>query len=339
MKQGLSQLQKFIAATKEDIIVLADKHTLKDCYPLLEADLPHFIVPYGEGYKNLDSCEFIWKKLIDLGATRKTTLLCLGGGVLCDMGSFAGGCFQRGMKVVLVPTSLLAMVDASVGGKNGVNFFGLKNYIGNFKEADETFICPEFLKTLPQKEFTNGYVEMLKHGLIADKEHYDEVKMSFLQDRYVISEITIMKSIGIKKRHVEQDFRDNGVRKRLNFGHTIGHAIESHSLAISDENKELSHGISVALGIIAECYISNKLLNFSKESLDEISVVFQKVISTLGQDIPDFSDLWPYLQHDKKNLGVGVNFSLLTNIGEAVHDQVVEKDLIEESVGFLRSLR
>lgn len=339
MKQGLAHLRQFIEEAKDDIVVLADKHTLKDCYPLLQEDLPHFIVPYGEGYKNLDSCEFIWKKLIDLGATRKTTLLCLGGGVLCDMGSFAGGCYQRGMNVVLVPTSLLAMVDASVGGKNGVNFVGLKNYIGTFKEASETFICPEFLSTLPQKEFTNGYVEMLKHGLIANKAHYDEVKMSFLKENYSLDESTIVKSISIKKQHVDQDFRDNGVRKRLNFGHTIGHAIESHSLAISDENEELSHGISVALGMIAECYISTKLLRFPKESLDEVSIVFQKVLRELGQDLPHFIDLWPYLQHDKKNSREGVNFSLLTELGQAVHDQVVQKDIIEESIVYLRGLR
>ena len=147
VNRGLDILQSFIREHQQNLIVVADKHTLQDCYPFLKADLPHFIVPYGEGYKNLNSCEYIWKKLTELGANRRTILLCLGGGVLCDMGAFAAGCFLRGIRTALVPTSLLAMVDASAGGKNGVNFLGFKNYIGNFKEPDFLFICPEFLQT------------------------------------------------------------------------------------------------------------------------------------------------------------------------------------------------
>ena len=197
LEQGIEILKSFIKEHQNKLIVVADKHTLLDCYPLLDLDLPHFIVPYGEGYKNLNSCEYIWKKLSELGADRDSILLCLGGGVLCDMGAFAGACFMRGIKTALVPTSLLAMVDASAGGKNGVNFLGFKNYIGTFKEPDYLFICPEFLKTLPYKEKVNGYVEMLKHGLIADASHYNAVKFLFLKDGEKLEEKLIFDSIEI----------------------------------------------------------------------------------------------------------------------------------------------
>ena len=339
MKKGLAQLQDFISSNKEDIIVLADKHTLEDCYPLLSIELPHFIVPYGEGYKNLNSCEYIWKKLTAIGATRHTVLLCLGGGVLCDMGAFAGACYQRGMRVALAPTSLLAMVDASTGGKTGVNFLGFKNYIGLFAKAEETFICPEFLDTLPYKERMNGHVEMLKHGLIADKKHYDAVKMLFLKENTTLDNSLIFDSIAIKQKHVEQDFKDEGVRKRLNFGHTIGHAIESHSLHMNEENESLSHGVSVALGMLAESYISTKIAGLSVEENHELSLVIQRLLSSVDEDIPSIDELLPYLIKDKKNSGDEINFSLLNAIGKCKQDYTVSVDLIKESLDFVRNLK
>ncbi len=322
-----------------NIIVLADEHTMNYCYPLLLEEVSSFIVPYGEGYKNLDSCEFIWKKLTEFGATRETILLCLGGGVVCDMGAFAAGCFQRGMKTVLVPTTLLAMVDASIGGKNGVNFMGYKNYIGSFSEAEEIFICDSFLETLSYKEKVNGYVEMLKHGLIADRLHYDQVKMLFLQENQHLEDQLILDSIAIKKNHVDQDFRDQGVRKRLNFGHTIGHAIESYSLTINDENESLSHGVSVALGMIVEAYISTKMVGLSKDELHELTMVLQRVVSGISDDIPTYEELKPYLIKDKKNTEQGINCSLIASIGEGVHDQYVKVSLIKEGLDFLANLK
>ncbi len=339
MKTGLQQLRSFVSSNKHKIIVLADKHTLQECYSLLQVDLPHLIVHYGENYKNLNSCEYIWKKLTDLGASRDTILLCLGGGVLCDMGAYAAACYQRGMQVALVPTSLLAMVDASVGGKNGVNFLGLKNYIGTFRKATYTFICTTFLKTLPKKEMVNGYVEMLKHGLIADENHYDQVKLFFLNDSLALDESLVMDSIAIKQQHVEQDFTDLGIRKRLNFGHTIGHAIESQSLAISDENKSLSHGVSVALGIIVESFISNKKRGLSEAKLNEISVVLQSIVSSLTNPLPSFQELLPYLLRDKKNKSTSINFSLLSQVGKSEHDCFVDQKTIEDGVEYLHKLR
>ena len=339
LKTGIFNLQTYVQKNQANIIVLADKHTMDYCYPLLLEEVSYFIVPYGEGYKNLDSCEFIWKKLTEFGATRETILLCLGGGVVCDMGAFAAGCFQRGIKTVLVPTTLLAMVDASIGGKNGVNFMGYKNYIGSFSEAEEIFICDSFLETLSYKEKVNGYVEMLKHGLIADRLHYDQVKMLFLQENQHLEDQLILDSIAIKKNHVDQDFRDQGVRKRLNFGHTIGHAIESYSLTINDENESLSHGVSVALGMIVEAYISTKMVGLSKDELHELTMVLQRVVSGISDDIPTYEELKPYLIKDKKNTEQGINCSLIASIGEGVHDQYVEVSLIKEGLDFLANLK
>lgn len=339
MKQSLPQLQDFVAQNADNIVVLADKHTLQDCYPLLGTEVPHIQVPYGEGYKNLNSCEFIWKKLTDFGATRNTILLCLGGGVLCDMGAYAGACYQRGMRVVLVPTSLLAMVDASTGGKTGVNFLHFKNYIGLFKKSEEVFICPTFLKTLPAAEMRNGYVEMLKHGLIANKEHYHLVKMLFLQDNTILDNELIYQSIAIKQQHVEQDFTDTGVRKRLNYGHTVGHAIESHSLYINDENESLSHGISVALGMVVESYISHKVAGLPAEELNEITLVLQRLVASVEEDIPPVEVLLPYLLKDKKNENEHINFSLLKSIGKCEHNYEVDVVLIAEALDFLRKLK
>lgn len=339
LRQGIAELQHFIKTNAQKIVVVADKHTLAECYPLLEADLPHFIVPYGENYKNLNSCEYIWKKLTELEANRNTILLCLGGGVLCDMASFSGACYQRGMRVVLVPTSLLAMVDASAGGKTGVNFLTFKNYIGLFSEAEETFICPIFLNTLPQKEVLNGYVEMLKHGLIADRNHYDAVKYLLLRTATKVSEQLIVDSIAIKKRHVVQDFKDTGIRKRLNFGHTIGHAIESHSLTINEENESLSHGMSVALGILVEAFISHKEAGLPEQELHEISMVLQPLLSSIADDIPDLPTLLPYLLRDKKNENTQINFSLLKSIGECQQDYYVPAERIEEGLQFLKNIK
>ena len=339
MEFGIVNLQNFVAQNKEHIIVLADKHTLELCYPLLGQDLNHFIVPYGEGYKSIQSCEYIWKKLMEFHATRQTILLCLGGGIICDMGAFAGACYQRGMRVVLCPTSLLAMVDASVGGKTGVNFLGFKNYIGLFKHSEDCFICPEFLETLPEREMLNGHVEMLKHGIIADKSHYDKVKMYFFNHKSVVTQELIAHSIGIKEKHVNQDFEDQGVRKRLNFGHTIGHAIESWSLANSRENEELSHGVSVALGMIAESYISHKIAELSDIEMDEISIELQGVVNSVDGELPSYKDLEKYLVRDKKNEDERINFSLISTIGYCRENYFVDEGVIEQSIVYLNGLK
>lgn len=339
VKNGLKHLKKFISEHEENIIVLVDKHTYASCYPLLDLNLPHILVPYGENYKNLNSCEYIWKKLVELNANRETTLLCLGGGVLCDMGGFAGNCYQRGMSVVLAPTSLLAMVDASVGGKNGVDFLGFKNYIGTFSKPSQTFICPEFLDTLPYLELVNGYVEMLKHGLIADQSHYDRVKLFFLKERHELLPQLIYDSIGIKTQLVEEDFKDLGVRRRLNFGHTIGHAIEANSLSVSEENEALSHGVAVALGMVVESYISYKMIGLPSDQLNEISTVLSGIVKSVYDEIPDIDELMPYLKRDKKNHNHLINCTLIKQIGEGDHDYEVEEGLIKAGLDYLKSLK
>lgn len=339
MNNQLSSLQHFVAQNANNIIVLADKHTMRDCFPLLGSEVRHIQVPYGEIYKNLNSCEFIWKKLANFGATRKNILLCLGGGVICDMGAFAGACYQRGMHVILVPTSLLAMVDASTGGKTGVNFLHFKNYIGLFREADEVFICPDFLETLPSVEMTNGFVEMLKHGLIADAPHYHSVKKFFSEEDKALDYQLIFDSIAIKKRFVDQDFRDVGLRKRLNFGHTVGHALEAHSLLTNDENESLSHGTAVALGMVVESYISHQEAGLSGDELHQITQVLQPLIAQVKEEIPALDILMPYLLKDKKNENQNINFSLIKTIGESEHNREISVATIAAGLAYLQKLR
>ena len=335
MTDKLEYLKTFVADHESKIIVLVDKHTYAHCYPLLGINLPYILIPYGENYKNLNTCELIWKKLVELSATRETILLCLGGGVLTDTGAFAGSCYQRGMRVVLAPTSLLAMVDASVGGKNGINFLGFKNYVGLFSKPNKLFICPEFLNTLPHDEMINGSVEMLKHGLIANRAHFDEVKDLFFSDSNVVSPALIHDSIQIKEDLVAHDFRDNNFRKRLNFGHTIGHAIEAYSIHTQDENEHLSHGLSVALGIVVESYISTKVAGLSDADLNEISSVLMSVIHPNIQHVPSLKELLPYLKRDKKNQDHHINFTLLSAIGVSNHDYFVEESMIESGLAYL----
>lgn len=339
MKNQLPRLQSFVEQNTSNIIVLADRHTLRDCYPLLGSEVRYIQIPYGEIYKNLNSCEYIWKKLVEFGATRNTILLCLGGGVLCDMGAFAGACYQRGIRVVLVPTSLLAMVDASTGGKTGVNFLHFKNYIGLFSEADEVFVCPVFLETLPSIEMTNGFVEMLKHGLIADAKHYHSVKEFFSEDDKALDYQLIYDSIAIKKRFVDQDFRDIGLRKRLNFGHTVGHALEAHSLFINDENESISHGTAVALGIIVESFISHQESGLSADELNQITQVLQPLALGVKEEIPKLEVLMPYLLKDKKNENKKISFSLIKAIGESEHNREISVGLIADGLAYLRKLK
>ena len=197
-------------------VVLCDQNTSTHCFPLLNASIPKIVIPSGEEHKTLESCNLIWDGLIRLGSGRFTTLICLGGGMISDIGAFAASCFQRGINFVLVPTSLLAMVDASIGGKCGIDYKYLKNYVGLFAEAEEIIICPEFLKTLPINEWRNGKIEMLKHGLIADKLHFNEMTREAVNEIDGINNLFIQRSIDIKLRHTLADYKELGIRKRLN---------------------------------------------------------------------------------------------------------------------------
>lgn len=330
---GLEYLANFVNSRDfEGVFVLADENTAQHCVPLLQGfDFEAITIDAGEETKSLATCESIFDILIERGANRKSLLINVGGGVVGDMGGFCAAVFQRGIYFINVPTSLLAMVDASVGGKLGVDYKGLKNYIGLFKEPLGNFIHPPFLKTLPEREIKSGFAEMLKHSLIHNADHWDELQE--VNPRRFKQWITT--SVTIKNDIVEEDLHENGVRKLLNFGHTVGHAAESWFLENSEE--QLLHGEAVALGMMVESYLSQK----NGLSEDELQTIVQRIQSFYSlPKLPEnnIDDLFTLMGADKKNTQLGINFTLLEQIGEATIDNYCTTDEIREAVAWYNNL-
>ena len=258
----------------------------------------------------------------------------LGGGMVTDLGGFAAATFKRGIPFINIPTTLLSMVDAAVGGKTGINFNGLKNEIGAFAPASEVIIDSEFLKTLDNENIMSGYAEMLKHGLISNQENWKElIKFDFCNDiNYDLLQQMIAKSVAIKEKVVEQDPCEKGIRKSLNLGHTIGHALESFSL--QSEHPSL-HGYAVAWGLVSELYLSHIKSGFPKDILWKTTTFIKEHYGKLHFSCKDYEKLYEFMTHDKKNESSdSINFTLLSNIGEININQTVSKEEIFESLDF-----
>ncbi|MEY4834170.1 MAG: 3-dehydroquinate synthase [Bacteroidota bacterium] len=314
------------------IFVLVDENTNEHCLPYFLSNLPTEIeieiieIEAGEENKNMYTCIDLWHTLIDLDADRKSILLNLGGGVITDIGGFVASTFKRGIDFINIPTTLLAMVDASVGGKNGVDLGNLKNQIGVINEPKSVIILSKFLETLPSNQMRSGLAEMLKHGLIYDKLYWNKLKnLNDLNTNDL--DILIKQSIEIKNEIVSQDLKENGIRKALNFGHTLGHAIESYSLE-SQDKKQLLHGEAIAMGMILESYLSYKLDFISKESYAEIKYIITDVFEKIVFDEADIQNIMNFLVFDKKNEFGNVQFTLLNKIGEIKINQIVDESLI-----------
>ncbi|MFN8316721.1 MAG: 3-dehydroquinate synthase family protein, partial [Chitinophagales bacterium] len=263
---SLSELQaqlQSITPQYSKLVCIADSNTILHCFPRLKVEANCIIILAGEEHKSISSCMSIWEQLTALNVDRNALILSLGGGMITDLGSFAASCFKRGIAHINIPTSLLGMVDASVGGKTGIDFMGFKNHIGVFDTACETYICSELLSTLPERELNSAWAEVIKHYLIHDAEAFIAFAKLDTKSNLTTNDIQrlIERAVAIKSHFVAQDPFDIGVRKALNFGHTIGHAIESHYLSTS---APLLHGEAVAMGLIAESYIS-----FFKEKISE----------------------------------------------------------------------
>ncbi len=322
-------IQSYISDQKPtDVAILVDEHTKELCLPLLsELKISKTIeVTSGEEHKQLATCSHIWEQLTSFGFDRKALLINLGGGVIGDMGGFCAASYKRGIRFINVPTTLLSMVDASVGGKLGVDFGPLKNHIGFFQLPDEVFICPIFLKTLPQNELRSGFAEVVKHALIQDSEHWKWLQQQSFPDLNWLE--VIKKSVAIKEEVVKEDPTEKGLRKILNFGHTIGHAIESYFL---DKDK-LLHGEAIAVGMICESYVSWSKGLLSEEALKEITTL---LIATYGQQkISEgaMEAIAPFMLQDKKNEGKLIQASLLKGIGNAIYDVEINKKNLLESI-------
>jgi len=339
---SLTQLVNFIKQGKYSrFFILTDENTSTHCLPLLkeklgdnEDDYDLIEINAGEESKDIDFCIGVWKMLIDFGADRKSLMVNLGGGVISDLGGFAASTFKRGIDFVHVPTTLLSQVDASVGGKTGIDIDSIKNIIGTFTQPKAVFIEYDFLKTLPERQILSGLAEMLKHGLICDVAYWDQLKVSDLKKP--AAEL-IYRSIEIKNKVVIEDPKEMGIRKSLNFGHTVGHAVETYSL-LNDGIKALSHGEAIAIGMICEAYLSHKKIGLSAGSLTEIVNVINKLYPKYDILESTFDELYTYMQKDKKNEDGKINCTFLQEIGQYSIDNICTKDELYESLRYYTSL-
>ena len=317
------------------IFILVDENSFKDCYPQLVEQVTVFKdaelieIESGEENKNIDVCLQIWSTLSELGADRKALFVNLGGGVIGDMGGFIASTFKRGIDFINIPTTLLAQVDASVGGKVGIDLNHLKNEVGVFNNPKAVFVNSEFLKTLDKRQLLSGFAEIIKHALIADAAYWKKVLSVNLTDLEALDKL-IETSIKIKNKVVIQDPHEYGLRKTLNFGHTVGHAIETCSLEEADSESFL-HGEAIAVGMICEAYLSYKLCNLPKEQLKEITDFIMERYPSLMIDHMDQQHLIELMSHDKKNEKGLINFSLLSAIGTCEINKTAHPDQIIEA--------
>ena len=326
--EGFDFLNRFVAEQHPSkIFLLADKHTNECCTPivlsLLATDIPLEIIEIeaGETHKHIDTCTQVWYALSELGADRKSLLINIGGGVVTDLGGFVASTYMRGIPFINIPTSLLAMVDASVGGKTGVDLGALKNLVGVINNPKGVLIYPDFLTTLPTEELRSGMAEMFKHGLISDEAYWHKMcNLSELTEAHLGS--LIYESVVIKNEVVTQDPTEKGLRKTLNYGHTLGHAIESYCL--QNPNRErLLHGEAIAIGMVLATYLSVKELGFSMEKCDEVKAVLGEYFKKQDFSYEEITDICQLMRFDKKNVSGNVHFVLLEAIGKPKIDCIV----------------
>jgi len=319
-------------ANYSKIFILVDEHTNTYCssafLQLLSTEIAIEIVELesGEINKNIKTCTEVWKVLTELGADRKSVILNLGGGVITDLGGFVASTFKRGIDFINIPTTLLGMVDASVGGKNGVDLGSLKNQVGTITNPKMVVIDTRFLATLPQNQMRSGLAEMLKHGLIADKKYWNEFLDLAAIDSIELDAL-IHNAISIKNEIVQQDPTENGIRKALNFGHTLGHAIESYFLENEDKTT-LLHGEAIAVGMILESFLSLEKKLISTEDYFQRKNTLKSLFGTVEILENDLTPICDLLIHDKKNEYGKVQFALLNGIGAVKINQEVDMDLI-----------
>ena len=343
-----------IGQTHDRIFVLTDETTRQLCWPRV-SDVEqlrgaHMVtIPAGDNNKNLQSTSHVWQELSEHGATRHSLLVNLGGGMVTDLGGFAASTFKRGIRFINIPTTLLSMVDASVGGKTGINFGGLKNEVGTFCDASCVVIDTGFLRTLDRDNILSGYAEMLKHGLISDKETWADLMNFDIEAIETIEAIDAIEtietietiesrslagllatSVAVKERIVSEDPHEQGIRKALNLGHTIGHAIESFYQG------QLLHGHCVAYGLVCELYLSCLKTGFPVDIMRQTVRFIREHYGTPAITCNDYPTLLSLMRHDKKNTAGHINFTLLADIGDIRINQLATDEEISEALDFLR---
>jgi len=329
--------QNLDQSSYSNILVLVDTNSFRHCYPRLKSQLPPHVlheIPPGESQKHIHSCLGIWEKLTLYHFDRKGLVINLGGGVIGDMGGFVAGTYKRGIDFIQLPTTLLSQVDASVGGKLGIDFQSYKNHIGLFANPQGVYIDPAFLDTLPENELISGFAEVIKHHLIADSEAWNSlVKTTQIHDHDFAA--LIQHSVDVKARIVAQDPKEKGARKALNFGHTLGHAIESLYLERGNL-PTLLHGEAIAIGMIGECYISWKRGMLNKDELDEITAYIHHYYASVDISETDYDEIYLRMKQDKKNQTGKILCTLLKGIGAFEINVEISPEEVVEAMEYYR---
>ena len=323
----------------DKLFILVDEHTRELCLPLISGfgylnDANIITIGAEDVHKNVETLVHVWQSLGDGGASRHSLMINLGGGMVTDLGGFAASTFKRGIKYINIPTTLLAMVDASVGGKTGINFNGLKNEIGVFSPAEYVLIDTEFLKSLDTRNLLSGYAEMLKHGIISTTGHWAELlNFDMTNIDYKALQTLVAKSVQIKEGIVAEDPFEKGIRKALNLGHTAGHAFESLAL---ETNRPVLHGYAVAWGIVCELYFSHLRTGFPKDKLRQTVQFIKDHYGVFTFDCKQYDRLYQFMTHDKKNNAGIINFTLMGEIGDIRINQSANQEEIFEMLDFYR---
>ena len=340
----LTTLKQFLEKGKwpaEKIFILLDENTGQYCLPKLLKSVPYLKkaamvqLASGEQNKNIDVCQQVWEGLIQMKIERESLIINLGGGVICDMGGFIASTIKRGVAFINIPTSLMAMVDAGIGGKVAVDVNDIKNQVGLFSKPLAIFIFPDFIETLDNREIISGYAEMLKHGLIADAAYWKKLKYADFADKKMTNSL-IQRSAEIKSNIVTKDFKENNIRKALNFGHTIGHAVETLSLR-NDKNPKL-HGEAIAVGMICETWLSQRLCKLAKKDFEEIVSFILALYKPRSFSKKNITDLIEIINHDKKIVNNKINLSLISKIGKAEINVPCSIELLVDSLAFYNNL-
>ena len=318
----------------DKIAILVDENTEKHCLPRLQIQHATTIqITSGEKHKNLHTCEQIWHHMTEAGMSRNSLLINLGGGVIGDMGGFTAATYKRGIRFVNIPTTLLSQVDASIGGKLGVDFHGLKNHIGVFKDPDAVLLSDVFLKSLDYRQLRSGYAEVIKHGLIWDKDYFRRIHGTIFPDK-VDWPYLLRRSVEIKGEVVTEDPLEKGLRKILNFGHTLGHAVETFHL---ENGLDILHGEAIAIGMIMEMHLSQHKGWIDHTQVDDFSEWIMELFGKMDT-VPSADHLYPLMAQDKKNSGDAIRFALIDSIGSCKYDVELEQDAIRDAVEYYRNL-
>jgi 3-dehydroquinate synthase len=336
-----TSLAKAIEACEHDrIFILTDDTTRKLCWPVVSGfsclqGAEVISIGATDTHKTLESLAHVWEELGRMGGTRHTLLINIGGGMVTDLGGFAASTFKRGINYINIPTTLLAMVDASVGGKTGINFRGLKNEIGVFNNAATVILSTQFLRTLDHENICSGYAEMLKHGLISNEAMWAELMIFNLGDEPLDLDTLqrmLADSVAVKQRIVTEDPLEHGIRKALNLGHTAGHAFESFALS----HAPILHGYAVAYGLVCELYLSTVKTGFPTDKMRQTVSFIREHYGRMSITCDDYPTLFEFMTHDKKNTAGSINFTLLGGIGDIRINQTATKDEIYEALDFYR---